>query len=197
MALMEYPFRKNRLVAGVDEAGRGCLAGPVVAAATLLPKGFDDPDLNDSKQVTEAQRNLLRSKIEREAISYAVAFVYPRRIDGINILRASIEAMHMAVANLATQPDFLIIDGNRFYPYKNVSYECVVKGDGLYLSIAAASILAKTYRDEYMKESHLNFPDYGWERNKGYPTSEHRRAIVSHGPCIFHRKSFRLIPEEQ
>ncbi len=197
MCLMEYPLRQNKLIAGVDEAGRGCLAGPVVAAATILPAGFQSPGLNDSKQVSSARRTFLRHQIESEALCYAVAFVFPVRIDAINILRASIEAMHMAIGNLSIPPEFLLIDGNRFYNYKDVLHECVVKGDGKYLSIAAASILAKTYRDEFMKEWHWKYPGYGWEKNKGYPTSEHRRGLVRYGPCDLHRKTFRLLPAEQ
>lgn len=197
MALLEYPLRKKGLVAGLDEAGRGCLAGPVVAAAVILPMGFSELELNDSKQLTENRRAQLRRKIEAEAISYAVAYVFPERIDAINILRGSIEAMHVAIDNLKTPPDFLIVDGNRFYSYKNLPHECIIKGDGRYLSIAAASILAKTYRDEYMKEQHFKYPAYGWERNKGYPTSEHRQGIVAYGACDLHRKSFQLLPAHQ
>lgn len=195
--LSEYPLRKKRLVAGLDEAGRGCLAGPVVAAAVILPVGFSDSELNDSKQIGESLRDRLRRKIEEEALAYAVAYVFPERIDSINILRGSIEAMHVAIGNLRIPPDFLIVDGNRFYSYQNLPHECVIKGDGRYLSIAAASILAKTYRDEYMKEQHLKYPAYGWERNKGYPTSEHRRGIVANGACELHRKSFQLLPAQQ
>ncbi len=197
MTPIEHPLRKQRLIAGLDEAGRGCLAGPVVAAAVVLPPGFMDSELNDSKQITEARRDYLRRKIEIESLSFAVAFVFPERIDLINILRSSIEAMHVAIDNLSLTPELLIVDGNQFYPYKNVPHECVIKGDGRYLSIAAASILAKTYRDEYMKEQHFKYPIYGWERNKGYPTAEHRQGIVTNGACHLHRKSFRLLHAEQ
>lgn len=197
MSLAEHSLRINRLIAGLDEAGRGCLAGPVVSAAVVLPGGFHDSVLNDSKQLSKKQRDVLRRKIEQHAVSYAVAFVFPGRIDEINILRASIEAMHVALDSLSTSPDYLLIDGNQFYQYKTIPHECVIKGDGRFLSIAAASILAKTYRDEYMREQHYNFPAYGWERNKGYPTREHRDGIVAHGPCGLHRKSFRLLPEQK
>ena len=197
MVLQEYPLRTSKLIAGLDEAGRGCLAGPVVAAAVILPVGFTHGELNDSKQLTETKRDALRRTIETEALAFSVAFVYPERIDAINILRGSIEAMHVALDSLNIRPEFLIVDGNRFYPYKNLPHECVVKGDGRFYSIAAASILAKTYRDEYMKEQHLKFPVYGWERNKGYPTAEHRRGIVSNGHCELHRKSFQLLPAQQ
>lgn len=196
MRLAEHSFRITKLIAGLDEAGRGCLAGPVVSAAVVLPSGYHDPVLNDSKQLSANQRDILRHNIEQNAVCYAVAFVFPGRIDEINILRASIEAMHVAVDSLSKRPDYLLIDGNQFYPYRNTPHECVIKGDGKFLSIAAASILAKTYRDEYMKEQHFSFPGYGWERNKGYPTREHRNGIIAHGPCNLHRKSFRLLPED-
>lgn len=197
MALIENPMRASKMVAGLDEAGRGCLAGPVVAAAAILPSGFSDPMLDDSKKLTASQRNILRRQIENHALCYAVTFVYPGRIDKINILRASIEAMHMAVGSLSIIAEYLLVDGNQFYPYKKTPHECVIKGDGKYQSIAAASILAKTYRDKYMEELHYQYPTYGWDRNKGYPTRQHREGIVLHGPCCQHRKSFRLLPAEQ
>jgi len=197
MGLIEHPWRRQGLVAGIDEAGRGCLAGPVVAAAVILPAGCEDPLLNDSKKLSERQRNLLRSRIEQMADSFAVAFVYPERIDAINILWASIEAMHMAIGNLNPQPTHLIVDGNRFTPHPNCTHECVVKGDGRYFSIAAASVLAKTYRDEYMLKKHREYPQYGWDKNKGYPTRLHRQGIETWGPCVLHRKSFRLLPCHQ
>lgn len=197
MGPIENPFRKTKIVAGLDEAGRGCLAGPVVAAAAILPSGISDPLLNDSKKLTTNQRNILRKRVEKYALCYAVTFVYPPRIDEINILRASIEAMHMAIASLSMEPEYLLVDGNQFYPYKKTPHECIIKGDGKYQSIAAASILAKTYRDQYMEELHFQYPSYGWNRNKGYPTRQHREGIVLHGPCCQHRKSFRLLPEEQ
>lgn len=185
---------KNRLEAGCDEAGRGCLAGPVFAAAVILPPDFHHPFLNDSKQVKEKERDILRPIIEQEAIAFAVAEISPEEIDQINILKASIAAMHQAVGSLKTTPDFLLIDGNRFYPYRNIQHECIVKGDGKFASIAAASILAKTYRDECMKKLHVEFPHYGWNQNKGYPTLSHREAIRQHGLSIHHRKSFQCLP---
>lgn len=185
------------LEAGCDEAGRGCLAGPVVAAAVILPPDFSNAVLNDSKQLSEAQRSALRPVIEKEALAWAVAFVDEGEIDEINILRASFTAMHRAVDQLQTRPEFLLIDGNRFIPYPDIPHECVIKGDGKYLSIAAASILAKTFRDEYMEKLHNEFPMYAWDRNKGYPTVAHRDAIRTHGACKYHRQSFTLLPPEQ
>jgi ribonuclease HII len=189
--LLPY-YQKRYLEAGCDEAGRGCYAGPVFAAAVILPKDFSHPFLNDSKQLTEAQRNELRPVIEKEAITYSVARVESEEIDQINILRASIKAMHIALDNLKKHPKYLIIDGNRFTPYKDVRYKCIVKGDGLYSSIAAASVLAKTYRDEYMKNLHHEHPVYNWSSNKGYGTEEHRLAIEEHGLCKHHRMSFNI-----
>ncbi len=197
MALVEHHLRKFRFVTGLDEAGRGCLAGPVVAAAVILPYGFSDSLLNDSKKMTADQRNSLRWKIEREAVCYAVAFVFPRRIDEVNILRASIEAMHFAIDSMAVTAEYLLIDGNQFYPYKDILHECVIKGDGIFQSIAAASVMAKTYRDAYMEELHYQFPSYGWNKNKGYPTRKHREGIVAVGSCSQHRKSFRLLSADQ
>lgn len=180
--------------AGCDEAGRGCLAGPVVAAAVVLPKGWKHAMLNDSKQLTEKQRVELRSVIEKEAVSYAVSFVDEKEIDSINILNASITAMQRAVSQLNCRPDQLLIDGNRFHAYDGIPHHCIIKGDGKFLSIAAASVLAKTYRDDYMKNLHLKFPYYGWDTNKGYPTKLHRDAIIQKGVCSYHRQSFRLYP---
>ncbi len=180
--------------AGCDEAGRGCLAGPVVAAAVILPKNWKNSLLNDSKQLTKKQRNTLKTIIEKEAISYAVHFVSEKEIDRINILNASILAMQKAVSELSTKPDQLLIDGNRFHPYENIPHHCIIKGDGKYLSIAAASILAKTYRDAYMENLHNTHPYYSWNTNKGYPTKAHRDAIISNGTTIYHRHSFRLYP---
>ncbi|WP_236980721.1 ribonuclease HII [Membranihabitans maritimus] len=197
MALIHHPENHNIKIAGLDEAGRGCLAGPVAASAVILPPEFDHPLLNDSKQLTKKQRNELRKVIEGEAYDYSVSFVAPARIDEINILWASFEAMHLALQKLQQPPELLLIDGNRFKPYKNIPFECVVKGDGKYLNIAAASILAKTYRDEYMEKYHKEFPQYDWVNNKGYPTQKHRSAIVKYGTCQLHRQSFKLIPEEQ
>ena len=182
--------------AGVDEAGRGCYAGPVFAAAVILPADFFHPLLNDSKQVTEKHRSLLRPIIEKESIAWAVAMVGNDDIDQINILQASFKAMHLAIEQLKQVPDFLLIDGNRFKPYNNIPHNCIIKGDGLYASIAAASILAKTHRDEYMLTLHEEFPVYGWNDNKGYGTARHRLAINNEGICKYHRKSFNIQPAQ-
>ncbi len=191
---MLKPYMQSDLAeAGCDEAGRGCLAGPVVAAAVILPPGFSNELLNDSKQLSERQRNNLRHIIEQEATAWAVAFVTPEEIDKINILQASILAMHNAISQLSPKPDFLLIDGNRFNPYPGIPHKCIVKGDATYMSIAAASILAKTHRDEYMSAIAKEYPQYGWERNKGYPTRDHRAAIAAHGTTPHHRLSFRLL----
>lgn len=184
------------LEAGCDEAGRGCLAGPVFAAAVILPVGFSHPTLNDSKQLTEADREMLRVVIEKEALYYAVASVDNVEIDKINILKASFRAMHLALEKLDRQPEFIIVDGNRFYAYGTTPHECIVQGDGKYASIAAASILAKTYRDDYMRQLHIEYPHFGWNENKGYPTRHHRNAIREFGDTPYHRKSFRLLPEQ-
>ena len=178
--------------AGCDEAGRGPLAGPVFAAAVILPKDFYHPQLNDSKKMTEKAREELRPIIEREAIAWAVVEVSAEEIDTINILNASITGMQRAVRKLSIKPEFLLIDGNRFKPFDDYKYQCVVKGDATYTSIAAASVLAKTYRDEYMRQLSQEFPQYGWERNMGYPTKEHVQAILEHGYTQHHRKSFHL-----
>lgn len=183
--------------AGCDEAGRGCLAGAVFAAAVILPPDYQNPLLNDSKQLTERQRYALREVIEREAIAWAVGTVSPEEIDRINILNASFLAMHRAISRLSVQPEHLLIDGNRFNPYPGIPHTTVVKGDGKYLSIAAASVLAKTYRDDYMLRLHAEFPQYDWQHNKGYPTKKHRAAISRHGDTPYHRKSFRLTGDEQ
>lgn len=191
---MLKPYMQSDLAeAGCDEAGRGCLAGPVVAAAVILPPGFSNELLNDSKQLSERQRNNLRHIIEQEATAWAVAFVTPEEIDKINILQASILAMHNAISQLSPKPDLLLIDGNRFNPYPGIPHKCIVKGDATYMSIAAASILAKTHRDEYMSAIAKEYPQYGWERNKGYPTRDHRAAIAAHGTTPHHRLSFRLL----
>lgn len=182
----------NLTEAGCDEAGRGCLAGPVTAAAVILPKNYKNPLLDDSKKLTPKQRELLRPEIISSAIAWKVAFVDNNEIDIINILRASIKAMHLAIDGLSKVPGHLLIDGNRFFPYKNISHTTIVKGDSLYLSIAAASILAKTFRDEYMNRIHDEFPAYGWNRNKGYGTRYHREAILNHGLSPYHRRSFTL-----
>ena len=187
-------YMDEKLVeAGCDEAGRGCLAGPVFAAAVILPKDFHNPLLNDSKQMSEANRYTLREIIEKEAIAYAVAEVSSEEIDKVNILNASILAMHKAVKNLKIMPQFLLIDGNRFKPYPQIPHKCVIKGDGKYASIAAASVLAKTYRDDLMKKLHEQYPAYGWGENKGYGTALHREAIEKDGATEHHRKSFQLV----
>jgi ribonuclease HII len=183
---------RNLTEAGCDEAGRGCLAGPVVAAAVILPKNYKHPVLNDSKKLTVKQRNLLKDEIIESAICWKVAFVNNAEIDQMNILRASIKAMHIAIEGLEKVPQFLLIDGNRFYPYKNIDYKTIIKGDSLYLSIAAASVLAKTFRDAFMENIHNEFPEFGWNKNKGYPTSLHKAAILKYGITPYHRKSFNL-----
>lgn len=183
---------RNLVEAGCDEAGRGCLAGPVVAAAVILPRNFKHEILDDSKKLTASQRECLKAEIMDTAVAWKVAFVDNEEIDRINILRASIKAMHIAIEGLEKAPQFLLIDGNRFFPYKNFGYKTIIKGDGIYFSIAAASVLAKTFRDEYMEKLHNDYPDYGWDTNKGYPTPFHREAIMKHGITPFHRKSFSL-----
>lgn len=188
--MLENSYQKELLEAGCDEAGRGCLAGSVFAAAVILPSDFYHPLLNDSKQMTERQRDLLREIIEREAVAWAVAEVTAARIDEINILKASIEGMNIAAANLKVAPEFLAIDGNRFISHHGLPFQCVVKGDGKYANIAAASVLAKTHRDEYMLRLHEEYPQYGWDSNKGYPTKAHRLAIREYGLTPYHRLSF-------
>ena len=188
--MLKSYYKKGVVEAGCDEAGRGCLAGPVFAAAVILPEDFTHPFLTDSKKLSPARRCQAREAIEKSAISYAIAQVDNHMIDRINILKASIKAMHMAIEKLRPEPDFLIIDGNKFYPYEKVPFQCIVKGDGLYFSIAAASILAKTYRDEYMQQLHQQHPEYRWNRNKGYPTKEHRTAIQKFGITTHHRITF-------
>lgn len=182
--------------AGTDEAGRGCLAGPVTAAAIILPERFNNTTLNDSKQLSEIKRDLLRPILEENAVSFSVCHVFEEEIDEINILNASFLAMHRAIEKLQPGPDFIIVDGNRFKPYPNIEHTCIIKGDGKYMSIAAASVLAKTYRDEYMAKIHEEFPMYNWKKNKGYPTKEHREAIKKYGITKYHRKSFRQLPEQ-
>jgi len=194
VATLSNFYNKEGLEAGCDEAGRGCLAGPVVAAAVILPKDFSHPLLNDSKQVSEKNRNTLRYIIENEAISFAVGFVSPSEIDTYNILNSSFIAMHRAINDLKIVPSNLIIDGNRFIKYKSIPHHCIVKGDSKYTSIAAASILAKTYRDEYMEKLSLQYPLYMWNINKGYPTKKHRNAIETYGVTPYHRLSFKLLP---
>ena len=182
--------------AGTDEAGRGCLAGPVTAAAVILPKKNNLPLLNDSKKLTEKQRYALRPEIEKQALAYAVAHVYQEEIDEINILNASIKAMHLALKQLSLIPEFIVVDGNRFKQFEDIPHACVVKGDGKYQNIAAASVLAKTYRDDYMKKLDTEFPQYNWNKNKGYPTKKHREAIVTFGTTVHHRISFQLLSKK-
>ena len=195
--MLKSYYMKNVVEAGCDEAGRGCLAGAVYAAAVILPPDFHNEQLNDSKQLTDRQRRALRTVIEREAVAWAVGVVSPEEIDRINILNASFLAMHRAVSALRVPPQHLLIDGNRFRPYPGIPHTTVVKGDGKYLSIAAASILAKTCRDDYMLRLHADYPAYGWDRNKGYPTAEHRAAIRTHGQTPYHRQSFNLLGDAQ
>lgn len=185
-------FKKNTIEAGCDEAGRGCLAGPVYAAAVILPYNYKNKELNDSKQLSEKQRAALRFEIEKEALAWAVAEVDNIIIDEINILNASIQAMHLAIARLTKTAEMLLIDGNRFKNYADIPHQCIVKGDGKYMSIAAASILAKTHRDELMEKLHNEFPVYNWDQNKGYPTRDHKDAINNHGITCYHRRSFNL-----
>jgi ribonuclease HII len=194
--MLKSKFQNKLIEAGCDEAGRGCLAGPVYAAAVILPKNYKNKLLNDSKKLSEKKRNQLREEIERDAVAFSVGIVDNLEIDKINILNASFLAMHRAVDQLSKKPELLLIDGNRFKPYKDLKHECIVKGDGKFLSIAAASILAKTYRDEYMFEQHQKHPHYDWNKNKGYPTKAHRTAIKKHGTTEIHRMSFKLLPEQ-
>jgi ribonuclease HII len=189
-------FRKNTLEAGCDEAGRGCLAGSVFAAAVILPSDYKNKLLDDSKKLSAAKRFSLREIIQKEAVAWKVAEVDREQIDTINILNASFLAMHHAIQGLKTTPELLLIDGNRFKPFEGIPHQCIIGGDAKYLSIAAASILAKTYRDEYMDRLHDDFPFYGWDRNKGYGTKVHQEAIRKHGPSPHHRTSFRLLPEQ-
>ncbi len=187
------PFFHNKFIeAGLDEAGRGCYAGPVFAAAVILPKDFYHPLLNDSKQLTKEEREALRPVIEKECVAYAVSSVSNDEIDRINILQASFKAMHLALNKLKSKPEILLVDGNRFKPYKKYPHHCIVKGDGIYSSIAAASVLAKTYRDAHMQHLHKKYKMYSWHKNKGYGTAEHRSAIDAHGLCRYHRKSFNI-----
>lgn len=195
MALKNF-YQKELIEAGCDEAGRGCLAGPVVAAAVILPPGFRHPLLNDSKKMTERERDLLEPIIKQKALAYAVGIVEPEEIDRINILNASFLAMHLAVDKLVTKPGMLLIDGNRFKPYSGIPHTCIIKGDGKFKSIAAASVLAKVCRDHLMKELHEKHPEYGWAQNMGYPTTAHRKAIAQYGVTPYHRLSFTLLPQQ-
>lgn len=191
--MLSNHYYEGLVEAGCDEAGRGCLAGSVYAAAVILPPDYVNPDLNDSKQLTEKRRYALREQIERDALAWAVGIVTPEEIDKINILRASFLAMHRAIDQLTIRPEALIIDGNRFTPYNNIQHTCIVKGDGKYMAIAAASILAKTYRDDYMNKLAEEYPQYDWKSNKGYPTKKHRQAIRDYGISPYHRKSYNLL----
>lgn len=195
--MLKSYYQQNTIEAGCDEAGRGCYAGPVFAAAVILPPDFAHPDLNDSKKVTAAKREELRQYIEANAISYAVAMVDNNEIDRINILKASFKAMHLALDALTVKPELLLIDGNRFIAYNKIAHCCIIKGDGLYASIAAASILAKTGRDDYMRKLHAAFPQYNWQKNKGYGTAEHRKAIEEFGLCTYHRRSFNIDSKQE
>lgn len=189
-------FSLNKTECGTDEAGRGCLAGPVTAAAVILPNSFESELINDSKQITERMRMQLKAVIEEKSLSFAVIHLEPKVIDEINILNASIKAMQDCIMKLNPTPEYIIVDGNRFKPIQNIPYTCIVKGDSNYLSIAAASILAKTYRDEFMDRIHEEFPMYNWKQNKGYPTKEHRDAIRKYGVTKYHRLSFKLLPDQ-
>lgn len=194
---LEKHYYEGKIEAGCDEAGRGCLAGSVYAAAVILPDGYDNPSLNDSKRLSAAKRMRLRDEIIRDAVAWAIGVVTPEEIDHINILRASILAMHRALDQLQVRPEAIIVDGNRFLPYRDLPYTTIVKGDGKYQAIAAASILAKTYRDEYMERLAQEFPQYGWQSNKGYPTPQHREAIRQYGVTLYHRKSFDLLGSQE
>lgn len=194
--MLQLKIHPNKIECGTDEAGRGCLAGPVTAAAVILPDDFINVLLNDSKQLSLLKRNNLKPLIETEAIAFSVTHVMMDEIDKINILQASITGMHRSIASLKVKPNFIAVDGNKFRPFENIPHQCVVKGDEKYLHIAAASVLAKTYRDAYMAEIHEEFPMYNWKQNKGYPTKEHREAIKKYGITKYHRKSFKLLPEQ-
>lgn len=193
---LKIQFSSYDLECGTDEAGRGCLAGPVTAAAVILPSTFSNSLLNDSKQLSEKNRSLLRPVIETDSVAFAVQHIFETEIDTINILNASIKAMHVSISKLDIRPNYIIVDGNKFKPYKTIPHKTIIKGDSKYLNIAAASILAKTYRDAYMENIHREFPMYNWKQNKGYPTKEHRAAIEKYGITKYHRKSFRLLPEQ-
>tara|TARA_B110000003_G_scaffold9602_1_gene9899 strand:+ start:23204 stop:23803 length:600 start_codon:yes stop_codon:yes gene_type:complete len=194
--MLKNNFSELQLEVGTDEAGRGCLSGPVVAAAVILPFDFHHELLNDSKQLSEAKRILLRTVIEKEALAFGVSFVNHTEVDLLNVLQASIEGMHRSISAMNIIPEYIIVDGNKFKPYKNIPYKTIIKGDAKYKSIAAASVLAKTYRDEFMKKIHQEFPLYNWKKNKGYPTKEHRNAIQKYGITNYHRKTFKLLPTQ-
>jgi len=194
--MLELNYSGFLLEAGTDEAGRGCLSGPVVAAAVILPEDFEHELLNDSKQLSEKKRKLLKPYIEEYATAFSVCFIENEEVDELNVLQASITGMHRSIEDLATVPEFIIVDGNKFRAYKDIPHKTIVKGDAKFMSIAAASVLAKTYRDEFMEKIHDEFPQYNWKKNKGYPTKEHRKAIEKFGITKYHRKSFKLLPDQ-
>lgn len=194
--MLQLNYQDKYLECGTDEAGRGCLAGPVTAAAVILPKEFSNEILNDSKLLSSTKRELLEVILKEKSVSYGISHVFMQTIDKINILNASIQAMHASVKQLKPQPELILVDGNKFKPYQNIQHECIIKGDSKFLSIAAASILAKTARDAFMKKINEEFPMYGWAQNKGYPTKTHRQAIQTYGTTKYHRKSFKLLPEQ-
>ncbi|MEQ6123183.1 ribonuclease HII [Pseudotenacibaculum sp. MALMAid0570] len=194
--MLKNNYSGFKLEAGTDEAGRGCLSGPVVAAAVILPADFEHEFLNDSKQLSETKRKILRPIIEKEALAFAVSFIHNEEVDELNVLQASITGMHRSIDQLSIAPEFVIVDGNKFKPYKDIPHKTIVKGDAKYMSIAAASVLAKTYRDDFMEKIHQEFPDYNWKKNKGYPTKEHRNAIQNSGATKYHRKTFKLLPTQ-
>lgn len=194
--MLKSNYSGFELEAGTDEAGRGCLSGPVVAAAVILPPDFHHEFLNDSKQISEAKRRILRPIIEEQAVAFGVSFIHNEEVDELNVLQASLTGMHRSIDQLSVVPEFIIVDGNKFKPYGEVPFETIVKGDAKFKSIAAASVLAKTYRDEFMEKIHKEFPQYNWKQNKGYPTKEHRSAIAASGATKYHRKSFKLLPTQ-
>ncbi len=194
--MLQFKYSNFSLEVGTDEAGRGCLSGPVVAAAVILPEGFKHELLNDSKQLSEKKRQLLRPFIEKYALAFGVAFIHEEEVDALNVLQASITGMHRAIDVLSVAPQFIIVDGNKFRNYKDIPHKTIVKGDAKFMSIAAASVLAKTYRDEYMEKIHQELPMYNWQQNKGYPTKEHRNAIRKFGATKYHRKTFKLLPDQ-
>ena len=196
LRMLKNNYSGFKLEAGTDEAGRGCLSGPVVAAAVILPADFEHEFLNDSKQLSETKRKILRPIIEKEALAFAVSFIHNEEVDELNVLQASITGMHRSIDKLSIAPEFVIVDGNKFKPYKDIPHKTIVKGDAKYMSIAAASVLAKTYRDDFMEKIHQEFPDYNWKKNKGYPTKEHRNAIQNSGATKYHRKTFKLLPTQ-
>ncbi len=194
--MLKSNYSGFELEVGTDEAGRGCLSGPVVAAAVILPPDFHHELLNDSKQISEAKRKILRPIIEQEALAFGVSFIHNEEVDELNVLQASLTGMHRSIDQLSIIPKFIIVDGNKFRPYKEIPFETIVKGDAKFKSIAAASVLAKTYRDDFMEKIHEEFPMYNWKKNKGYPTKEHRKGIAQHGATKYHRKTFKLLPEQ-